>query len=354
MSFTPAKILLVSVPSYAPVNTWSSGVWAGYPNQWQATITATAQPHGSPATPTPYFYTASDIEIGDYLITGGRGRILKIISISAQSTDSLTCVLEDEFGENIYLDENQLGDGGIPVGAGLVFSVTNGWPILHPLPDYLVNAMPPYFAANIMGRFMQYRPTAFEPPTASLSVSPSFAEIGSTVNTVNLSWTFSHGSVIAQTLTNAGTLSNTDTSTTISNAGLTQDKTYTLNYSATYYGFSGVHAGTASATVRFLNKRYWGVSNSISLADAGILALSSEYADDYVQTKTFSPAGGYIYFAWPESFGEPENFLFNGLKNTAWEQTTLNFTNSSGGVVSYNVYRSTYQQNSSGITIEVA
>ena len=291
--------------------------------------------------------------VGDYLVTGGRGRILKIISISAQTSDSVTCTLEDEFGENIYLDENQLGDGAIPVGAGLVFSVTNGWPILHPLPDYLVNTMPPYFSADIMARFMQYRPVVYDPPAVSLSVSPEFAEIGDTVNTLSFSWTLSHGEIVSQSLTDVGTINNANTSATITNAGLTQDKTYTLSYAATYYGFSGSYSGTATATVQFMNKRYWGANTAASLTNSDILALSSEFSDTFQQTKTFSPAGGYIYFAWPASFGDPARFLFNSLQNTAWEKTTVNLTNFSGGVVSYNVYRSEYQQNSENIVIEV-
>lgn len=131
--------------------------WQGYPYQWQTTLSVVTQSHGSPETPTPYYYDGFDVNVGDYIVTTGQGRILKIVAIDAQDGGTVSCVVEDENRENILLDATTSGDGGIPDGEGLLFEVKNGWPILHPLPDALAGSLPPYFSADIIARFMNSR-----------------------------------------------------------------------------------------------------------------------------------------------------------------------------------------------------
>ena len=76
-----------------PAATWAGdGVWAGYPYQWTTKLTITPQSHGSPNTPTPYFYDGNDVNVGDYILTTGQGRVLKIVSISAKTALSVNCV----------------------------------------------------------------------------------------------------------------------------------------------------------------------------------------------------------------------------------------------------------------------
>lgn len=158
MAFRPTKVLRVTLSAVAPAATWSGDeIWSGYPYRWSATLYLTAQTHGSPETPTPYFYDGRDVIVGDYIITGGQGRILKIVEIDTQTADIVQCVLEDEGRQNTLLDPDTAGEGGIPEGEGLLFEVKNGWPILHPLPDALAGALPPYFSADVIARFMNSR-----------------------------------------------------------------------------------------------------------------------------------------------------------------------------------------------------
>lgn len=142
----------------APYATWpQDDGWRGYPYQWSTTLFIGSQSHGSPATRMPYYYDGLDVNVGDYIVTSGQGRILKIVTITTQNAGSVQCIVEDENRENILLDETTSGDGGIPDGEGLLFEVKNGWPILHPLPDALAGGIPPYFSADIIARFMNSR-----------------------------------------------------------------------------------------------------------------------------------------------------------------------------------------------------
>lgn len=158
MAFRPTKVLRFTMSGTVPYANWQTDDgWLGYPYQWSTTLYITAQSHGSPETSTPYFYDGLDVDVGDYILTSGQGRILKIVSITSQTAGVISCVVEDENRENILLDENTSGDGGIPDGEGLLFEVKNGWPILHPLPDALAGSLPPYFSADIIARFMNSR-----------------------------------------------------------------------------------------------------------------------------------------------------------------------------------------------------
>lgn len=166
MSFLPAKVLSFVLQNTAPLAVWTDDeVWAGYPYQWTTTLSVTTQLHGSPDTPTPYFYDGNDVAVGDYVLTAGQGRILKIVAIAEQSSDTVVCTLEDENRQNTLQDSTASGDGGIQDGEGLLFAVENGWPILHPLPDALAGTLPPYFSADVIARFMRTHISNAAPPT---------------------------------------------------------------------------------------------------------------------------------------------------------------------------------------------
>lgn len=155
MAFLPTKILRFTMSGTAVAANFSGtdDGWLGYPYRWTTTLNIVPQAHGSRETPTPYFYTGNDVVVGDYIATSGCGRILKIISISSQSSTSVTCAVEDENRQNILADQTTSGTGGIPDGEGILFSVKNGLPILHPIPDALAGNLPPHFSADIAARF---------------------------------------------------------------------------------------------------------------------------------------------------------------------------------------------------------
>ena len=113
----------------------------------------------------------------------------------------------------------------------------------------------------------------------------------------------------------------------------TSDVTWHLSAS------DGTVSANAATTLAFRQQRYWGPSSALSFNDAGIIALSQEFATNFNQSRTITANAEYIYFAFPTSFGTPA-FTVNGLLNTAWALTTRVFVNASGYTSSYDIWRS--------------
>jgi len=82
------------------------------------------------------FYNLTDLNVGDYVSTNGSGKILKIVSISAQSSEAATIVVEDELRTNQQQDPSGNSQGYIPSSEGIVFEVKEGRPILFPYSQY--------------------------------------------------------------------------------------------------------------------------------------------------------------------------------------------------------------------------
>lgn len=167
----------------------------------------------------------------------------------------------------------------------------------------------------------------------SFTNSPGAVEIGSTVANDTLSWTL-QGTPTSQSLDNGigavpvGTLFYVDT------GPWTVDLTWTLTVS------DGTNTDTATTTLYFLPKIYWGANAATTLAtDADVIALSSQLAFNFITSQVITCSAQYIYFAIPTAYGTP-NFNVNGLLNTAWTLVTRAFTNASGYTQSYDIYRS--------------
>ena len=158
MTFVPPKVLSVTLSNVSELAWWPAGTqWGAFAYRWTATLSVTAQQHGYPDSPTPFFYDGNDIKIGDYVVTGGQGRILKVVGVSSATDTAVVCTLEDENRQNTFSSDLQDGDGLIPSSEGILFETKNGWPILHPLPNALAGTLPPYFSADIIARFMYTR-----------------------------------------------------------------------------------------------------------------------------------------------------------------------------------------------------
>ena len=170
------------------------------------------------------------------------------------------------------------------------------------------------------------------PAITSLTNDQNSVEIGATATTTTLGWSIS-GTITSQGLNQSigaiaiglRAFTNSDSYTT--------DRTYTLTNS------DGTTTTTASTSVMFLHKAYWGVSANTSLTDGQVIALSSAFATSRLNSQSVSPSAQYVYFAYPASFGAAA-FTVNGLANTAWTLVTRAFINASGNSTSYNIYRS--------------
>jgi len=194
----PAKLIRVYVRQLTPVSYYSApSQWAGYPYQWDVTLSVTAQSHGDGTTSTPYAYTAQDIKPGDYIVTGGQGRLLKILSATPTGETYCGCLVEDENQTNILQDDTSSGYGGITTGEGFVFETKNGWPIIYPIPNAIAGSLPPYFASDILSRFLAVRPpdvfTGVSSDTGINPITPTEFRIETTSNGTGWDTTTSWG-----------------------------------------------------------------------------------------------------------------------------------------------------------------
>lgn len=171
-------------------------------------------------------------------------------------------------------------------------------------------------------------------------------EVGSTVANVSLTWVINK-TVTSQSLNQGiGAIAVALRAWAITGANLTSNTTYTVTAG------DGVTTDTGSTSVSFYHKFYWGLDPDTTVTDPEIIAFSSQFDTGRANTKTFTAAGQYIYFAYPASWGAA-SFKVNGLPNTAWTLLTRAFVNASGASESFNIYRSNSLQNGSGIEVQV-
>lgn len=183
-------------------------------------------------------------------------------------------------------------------------------------------------------------------PAVSISGGGNY-EIGSSRPTTVLTWTWNK-TIKTQSL-NQGIGSLEPSLRTY-----TYETEISSNTTFTITGSDGKTTKTASTSVNFMPKRYWGVSAKTSLTDAEIIALSSELSTSRQQKRTFNCSGGkYFYFAIKTSYCSGIQFKVGGLAFSDMIVTTRQFTNASGYTDSYNIYRVNNIQTGSAIEVEV-
>ena len=114
----------------------------------------------------------------------------------------------------------------------------------------------------------------------------------------------------------------------------------------------GVTTNTATTSINFYSKEYWGASSQTSstISDAQIIALSgSQFATSRQMTQNIATSGNYMFVCYPASFGAA-TFIVGGFADSGWNLTTRNFVNASGATVSYNIYQ---HQNATSTTFQV-
>ena len=120
---------------------------------YDATIDVTTQLHSGTTGFTASQYDARDINVGDYIATTSKGRVLKISEIKSTGPTRLECILIDEDQINSATDETQYGESAIDTDDGILFELREGRPYLFPLPDVLPGGLTEEFAIQIASRF---------------------------------------------------------------------------------------------------------------------------------------------------------------------------------------------------------
>ena len=102
--------------------------------RWQITFSVSPQAHGSHLTRDDFIYNGLDVNVGDWIASADAGVSVKIISVIAKTTESVTCVVEDWLRYNTF--KSPLGSGIFSTGPAVVFTLNeNGIPMLDPFPS---------------------------------------------------------------------------------------------------------------------------------------------------------------------------------------------------------------------------
>ena len=169
----------------------------------------------------------------------------------------------------------------------------------------------------------------------------SAQEKGSTVDTVNLSWTFNKAMVkVELDSTNiTAEAEGTSGSKQLTGQNITENKTYTLKV-------TDEREATAqkSTTISFVAGNYYGkssITDTESINNAFILGLTKRLSTN-IKTKftVTANAGEYIYYAFPATNADP-TFSVGGFDGGFDLVKTFEFQNASGHTESYKVFRST-------------
>lgn len=170
---------------------------------------------------------------------------------------------------------------------------------------------------------------------SSFTNSVTTAEMGSTVADVTLNWSLNKDPVSQKI--DSETLDTALRTKQFTGQEIKADKSWTL--SATDEREKTV---TKTTKITFLNGVYWGVAESGAAFDSAFI-LSLSKALQATRSKTFTvnaDAAKHIYFAIPTRYGTP-NFNVGGFDGGFEKAATIEFTNASGYMENYDVYKST-------------
>lgn len=176
------------------------------------------------------------------------------------------------------------------------------------------------------------------PEVTSFTMAPSTTEyeIGSTVNELVFNWTYNKD-IVSQTLTDC-TLADETVRTATYSTPITSNKTFTLTAS------DGENTATASKSISFKHKVYWGAaSEPAEFTSAFILALTGKkFATNFKGTYNMTLGEGqYGYVAYPSSWGTISSWWIGGFEVETHDCGTISFTNASGNTTTFRITRTT-------------
>lgn len=177
-----------------------------------------------------------------------------------------------------------------------------------------------------------------EPAVSSFTMTPAATqyEVGQSVASLDFAWTYNKD-VVSQSLTDVPAAAADPKARAGSFSGpITSNKTFTLSCS------DGTKSASASKTISFSHKIYWGVSDKTDAFDSAfILGLANkEFASGYKGKRSMNAGSGqYAFVACPASWGMPNSCKIGGFGTDLVDCGTISFTNASGGVEQYKIVR---------------
>lgn len=167
---------------------------------------------------------------------------------------------------------------------------------------------------------------------SSLSLSKSIMEIGDILSGLVVTWNYNKEDILSQKVN--GLEVGIDDRKYIETEDITSNKTYILEVS------DGKNTATKSATVKFLNGKYYGVAQEGTYDSDFIKGLTKVLAEN--KNGNFTVNCGedeFIYFCIPTRFGTPR-FSVGGFEGGFFKVDTIEFTNNFGYSENYDIYRS--------------
>lgn len=178
----------------------------------------------------------------------------------------------------------------------------------------------------------------------SLTCQPNVAELGSTLPSLTLKWSYSRN-VKSQRL-NGETLES-DIREKVVTGLFSTNQSFKLEADG--------YSKTVSATTNFsvMNRVYWGVSEPTASVDQLIKKLSSELRNTKAKTFTVSCGEGqHIYYAFPSRYGTAR-FMVGGFEGGFEKILTVEVTNNSQYTEVYSIYQSANQNlGTTTVTVE--
>ena len=189
------------------------------------------------------------------------------------------------------------------------------------------------------GTLSLYKPMSIN----SFSHNAGTLELGASLSSITFRWNLNKAPN-KLTLT-AGKQTNTLSNTQTGDSLISFDSPLKVTTSFTLTAQDSKNKiATKTASVQFLNGKYYGVSTVNTdgeINDAFIKGLTKQLTTGRTGSFTVNAtAGQYIYFAIPSSFGVPV-FNVGGFDGGFNKIKTFNFTNASGHAENYDVYKST-------------
>jgi hypothetical protein len=190
-----------------------------------------------------------------------------------------------------------------------------------------------------------------QPPTITGFSGGSTNEKGQTITTVNTSWTISGDTPTHSTLTDVlgFDINTAGGSHSFTSLSLTTDYSYTLTVGDNVAN----PTSSATTTVHFTQKLYYGNNANTSLNSAQVIALGNiGLTDTRLHTLSMNGGGNYLYISYPVAYGVAAIWV-SGLLDNSWIQSTVSVTNASGATENFYVYRSLNVQVGSGIPVQI-
>ena len=157
-------------------------------------------------------------------------------------------------------------------------------------------------------------------------------EIGTTINSVVFNWSYNKD-IVSQKFNNQALEASLRTYTY--NSSFSSNKSFKLEAN------DGKGDFNKSISFNFLNGRYWGVSDSSVYDSDFIKTLSKELSSSKGKTFTVDCGEGqFIFYCVPTRFGNC-SFKVGGFEGGFNKVNTIEFTNASGYIESYDIYKST-------------